>query len=123
MAWSLVGRIGARGCQRAELAGVFGGHWRRGESELRVVSTVGEQVVASGGKGGEAATSSAGARPRGGRNWVLLEQKVPNALRPSVWFHLSGGYELQQRSKNSYEQFWRSQNDPAVCALIERVLS
>ncbi|KAK8831235.1 hypothetical protein WA577_003405, partial [Blastocystis sp. JDR] len=53
---------------------------------------------------------------------ALVHEGVPNALRPSVWFHLSGGYELQQRSKNSYEQFWRSQNDPAVCALIERDL-
>lgn len=103
------------------MAGVFGGNWGCGEAELWVVQAVREQVVTLCGKGGEAAKTHAFARSRGGRNWVMFEQKVPNALRPSVWFHLSGGYELQQRSKNTYEQFWRSQNDESVRALIERV--
>ena len=42
-------------------------------------------------------------------------------MRPGVWFHLSGGYELQQRSKESYQRLWQLQQDASVHEAIERV--
>lgn len=52
---------------------------------------------------------------------LLVHEGVPNAYRSDVWFHLSGGKELQDRSPNTFSQLYQSQLDERVKELIETV--
>lgn len=54
---------------------------------------------------------------------LLVHEGVPNAYRSDVWFHLSGGKELKDRSPNTFSQLYQSQLDERVKELIETDIS